>query len=257
MFKKIVASDTWRQSLNIFFALTQIIAAFILTLFKIGHSIADSSAAANTSVIPAGYAFSIWGFIFFFALLYAIYQVLPRQRNSAMFRRLGWWTAGAFCFNTIWELVAQLVTFNWPTLLIILIILVFSLGALFALPAYKDLSPKNKWLVFVPISTLAGWVSAATFANLSSVLYQVGFNNFGLSLNAFSLVIIVFAGFFSLFILYKAAGNFLYGLAIAWALNAIIVANLTRSYDFPSALAAGIFGLAILIEILFLEYASQ
>ena len=247
------ARDAWRQALNLIFALTQIIAGYVFIIFNVGHNIASSSAASETPVIPAGYAFAIWGFIFSFALVYAIYQARPSERENHIFRNLGWFTAGAFFFNTVWELVAQLVTFSWPTFFVIVIILFFALAALFRLPAYKNLKVADRWLVFVPVSSLAGWVSAATFANLSSVLNLNNFGNFGLSLEALSLIIIILAGFFAVFILYKTKGNFLYGLTVIWALVAIVVANLTRAYDLGAAVLAGILALIILVEIRFLN----
>lgn len=253
MFKSPLARDAWRQALNLIFALTQIIAGYVFIIFNVGNNIAASSAATSTPVIPAGYAFSIWGFIFAFSLIYALYQARPSERENPIFRNLGWFTAGAFFFNTVWELVAQLITFSWPTFFVITLILVCSLAALFRLPAFKDLKKRDKWLIFVPVSSLAGWVSAATFANLSSVLNQINFDNFGLNLNTFSLIIILLAGFFAVFILYKTKGNFLYGLTIVWALTAILIANLTRTYNPSAVILSGILTLIILVEIYFLN----
>jgi hypothetical protein len=257
MSKHSSASDFWRLSLNLVFALTQIIAGFGFMIFHLGRSIAASSAVAPTPLIPAGYAFSIWGFIFIFDLLYAVYQARPSQRHSHLLRRLGWYTAGAFAFNTVWELVAEFVTFGWPTLLVILIILGFVLAALLALPKFSSFSRAEQWFIFVPVSSLAGWVTAATFANLSSVLYQLNFNNFGLSLSVFSALLLILAGLLAVYILARAQGNFLYGLAVAWALAGIVVANLTQSYHpYLAVLAAGL-GTMILIDILFLKYARK
>lgn len=253
MSKSSSSRDAWRQALNLVFALTQIIAGYLPILFNFGHNIAASSAASQTPVIPAGYAFSIWGFIFFFALIYALYQARPSERSNALFRRLGWYTAGAFFFNTVWELVAQFISFGYPTFFVIVLILVFALGALFHLPVFKSLSLKDKWLVYLPVSVSAGWISAAVFANLSSVLNQLAFTNFGLSLSVFSSALILLAGLFASFILYKAKGNFLYGLTIVWALVAILVANLTRGYDPNNAILAGILTLIILGETYFLN----
>lgn len=254
MSKPMAALDRWRQILNLVFALTQIIAGYAFTLFHFGRPLSASAAVAPTPLLPAGYAFSIWGLIFLFALAYAIDQVRPRQEDNHLYRRLGWYTAGAFFFSTVWELVAQFWTFGWPTFFVIVIILAFSLAALFALPDYAALRPRERWLSFVPVSALAGWISAAAFVNLSSVLAQVRFNNFGLSLSAFSLLLLIIAGLFAIFILYYANGNFLYSLSVAWALVAILVTNLTQAYNPVMAFAAAVFAVIILIEILVLQY---
>jgi len=49
-------------------------------------------------VIPAGYAFAIWGPIFLLGLVYAAYQMLPSRREDPLLRRVGWLSRCAGCF---------------------------------------------------------------------------------------------------------------------------------------------------------------
>ncbi len=246
-------SSPIRQVMNLIFAVSQILTGYLLTLLDIGNSIQSQSSGSQTPVIPAGYAFSIWGFIFFFCLLYAIYQALPSQRENKLLKKLGWFTAGAFFLNTLWMIVAQLISFNWPTALIIVLILACALTSLYRLTRHgKTLNKTEKWLVEVPIAVLAGWVSVATFANFSSVLYQVNFGNFGLSLTSFSIGIIVMASSFTGFVLYKMKGNLLYGLTILWALTAILIANLTERPNDAVAYTSTFMILAVVAEIIIL-----
>lgn len=242
--KKASGADTVRQWLNVIFAVTQILAGGLHEFTGWGRSIAGQSAGSQTAVIPATYAFSIWGFIFLFGIFYAVYQALPKQKTNELLRRIGFFTAGAFFFNTVWELVAQLVSFNWPTLIIIILILISSLGAMWRMTTYKkSLSLKEKWFVNVPVSVLAGWVSAATFANLSSVLNQLQFSNFGLSATDFAIVIIILAGIFGAVITIINRGNILYGLTLVWALVAIVIANVQR----PNSSVAVVAGSMIVV----------
>lgn len=239
--------DSLRQALNVLFAVTQIFTGYFLTTLNIGRSIQSQSDIAQTPVTPAGYAFSIWGFIFLFALLYAIYQAAPSRSDDKLLRRIGWFTAGAFFLNSLWIVVAQLITFNWPTAVIIVMILCVSLGALFRLAVYeKPLTKREKWLVLTPISVLAGWVSAATFANISSVLVQLNFGNFGLSLSIFSSIIIVLATLFASWAYLRSRGNTLYAIAILWALVAVLIGNIVRE---PDPIAAGVTG-AMIVAVL-------
>ncbi len=225
-------NDIARQSANVIFALCQILTGYFLTYFNIGMSIQSQSDITKTPIVPAGYTFSIWGFIFLFSLLYAVYQAFPSNRENELLRKIGWGTARIFLFNTIWILVAQLISFSWPTLIAITPILICSLMTLFKISDHKKaLTTKEKWLVYVPFSTQAGWVSFAFFANMSSVLRQVEFGNFGLSETAFAILILFFAGAAVKLVLYRVNGNILYGSAVIWALIGIIVANIMSSND--------------------------
>lgn len=245
--KTLSLRDTLRQLLNVLFAVTQIFTGYFLTTLDLGRSIQSQSDIAQTPVTPAGYAFSIWGLIFLLCLLYAIYQAAPSRSDSKLLRRVGWLTAGAFFLNSLWIVVAQLITFNWPTAVIIVTILIVSIGALFRLTSYeKPLVTREKWLVLAPISLLAGWISAATFANISSVLVQLNFGNFGLSLSIFSSIIIVLATLFASWVYLRSRGNTLYSAAILWALIAILIANIVRE---PDPIAAGVTG-AMIVAVL-------
>lgn len=244
--------DIFRQVANIMFAITQILAGYFFQLSEVGASVAEQSRRTETPVIPAGYAFSIWGLIFFFSLSYAIYQALPSKRNNELLRSIGFWTAGAFLFNTIWEVVAQAITFNWPTAVIIIFILIFSLGALLRLLKFKSkLSKTEKWLVWVPVGVLAGWVSAATFANISSVLNQLEFGYFGMGETNFSIGMICIAALFASSVLYKTKGDVLYGLTIIWALVAIVMANIYRTYNIPVAVFTAAMAVAVIAVMIF------
>jgi hypothetical protein len=92
--------DLVRQAANVAGALFQI-GAPVLT----GEAVGRVSAENETLVVPADYAFSIWGLIFLLCLVYAAYQALPANRESLLLRRVGWFSAGAFLLNGLWEIL--------------------------------------------------------------------------------------------------------------------------------------------------------
>jgi MFS family permease len=227
MAKKSNQHDLIRISANVIFAITQILCGY-LPFFGIGQSINSQSDIVQTPVIPAGYTFSIWGFIFAFSLAYVVYQAIPEQRENKLLRNLGWFTAVAFFGNTIWEIVAQTISFNWPTVIIIIFTLIASLLALFKLSRYQSqhtLTIKKTLLIYIPISTLAAWVSVATFANISSVLYQLHWYPFGGSLNSISFALLMLATVLAGAVVHKTRGNSMYAITIIWAFIGIIIAN--------------------------------
>jgi hypothetical protein len=63
------------------------------------------SARHPTLLTPAGYAFSIWGVIFTGLVVYTVWQLLPRQRNSALVAALTPPLTLAVLVTTAWTLV--------------------------------------------------------------------------------------------------------------------------------------------------------
>jgi hypothetical protein len=52
--------------------------------------------------VPAGYVFSIWGVIYLALGAYAVYQLLPAQRENGRLRRIGPWFLLSSVANSIW-----------------------------------------------------------------------------------------------------------------------------------------------------------
>ena len=63
------------------FALAQILAP-LLPSIGIGNPVGEQSADTQTLITPAGWAFAIWGPLYFGTLVYAVYQLLPRHRRG-------------------------------------------------------------------------------------------------------------------------------------------------------------------------------
>src|SRR5215212_4248983 len=91
-------SDIARQLANLFAAIFQIYASY-----AVGSSIGVIAQENRTLILPATYAFAIWGPIFILCGAYALYQALPAQRENSVFRAIGWWTIGAFLSNGAWS----------------------------------------------------------------------------------------------------------------------------------------------------------
>ena len=210
-------SDSLRRAANLFFAVAEIVVPALPPLLGIGNSVGGrSDALVTVPVQPAPYAFSIWSVIFTLSLAYAIYAALPSQKNNKILRRVGWWTAAAFAGNTLWMIIAQFVPLAWPTLPAIAFILAMSVGALLQI-SNTSWSPKERVLIWAPISMLAGWLTAATFVNLASVLQIVDLYQ--------SIAILVLVAITAVLVLGRTRGNILYAATIVWALVAVFVGN--------------------------------
>lgn len=172
--------------------------------------------------VPAGYVFSIWGLIYVGLISLAVFQALPSQRENPRLRATGWWITLGGLANIAWifawhyeqfplSLVAMLV------LLASLIITYLRLGT-----GRQPVSQAETWAVRVPISIYLGWITVATVANATDVLYYLNWNGFGVAPEVWMALIlaavVVIAG---LVILTRR--DVAYGLVILWALVGIAV----------------------------------
>lgn len=89
------------------FLLAQIAAAS-LPAVGFGTPIGESFDRANTLITPAGWAFSIWGALYFGSVVFALYQALPAQRENSLVAALRRPAVAAFLGNTLWRAMSSL-----------------------------------------------------------------------------------------------------------------------------------------------------
>jgi translocator protein len=128
---------------------------------------------------PAGYVFSIWGVIYLGLLAFGIYQLLPSQKNNSRMEKLGYWFLMSNFFNSAWIFAWHYNQF--PLSLVIMLGLLASLLVIYLRlqVGIRPVSTREKWLVNIPFSIYLGWISVATIANFSVVLYNAGWDGFG------------------------------------------------------------------------------
>jgi translocator protein len=144
-----------------------------------GQNTGDISNRFPVLFTPAGYVFSIWGVIYLGLLAFSIYQLLPSQKDNPRLEKLGYWFILSNIFNSAW-------IFAWHYNLFTLSVVIM-LGLLVSLLViYQRLqigispvSRRELWLVNVPFSIYLGWISVATIANFSVMLYNAGWDGSG------------------------------------------------------------------------------
>jgi hypothetical protein len=172
--------------------------------------------------VPAGYVFSIWGIIYIGLIAYAVYQALPSQRANPRMQATGWWVALGGLANSAWIFLWQYEHFVWTVaamliLLASLIVVYLRLGI-----GHTKVSTGETWAVRIPFSIYLGWITVATVADISDVLWFVKWNQFGISAAAWMVVIL------GAVLIIAGLMNFLrrdvaYALVILWALAGITV----------------------------------
>lgn len=148
-----------------------------------GRTVGEMSAVYDTVFTPAGYAFSIWGFIFLGLFANAGYQLwlafraeptpddpaLARHRQT-FFERLGPWLLLTHVGNVLWTVV-WLTEQTAASVVVLASMFVFLTVAMWRLDMERWDAPLEV-LAFVwwPLAIYAGWVTVAVLANLSAFL---------------------------------------------------------------------------------------
>ncbi len=217
--------DILRQAANVFGALFQA-GTPVLTSEAVGRVSAENS----TLVVPADYAFAIWGPIFLLCLIYAAYQSLPANRDNPLLRRVGWFTAGVFASNGLWEILFPARQFLLAQVVIVGIF-AFSAFAYLRLARaahVRGLSGAERWLVALPFGLLFGWITAATLVSFATTFVALGLLGGGTSEALLGAVLLLSGGLLAsaVLIVGKAAppqGYLAYAAAVLWALVGVVV----------------------------------
>lgn len=196
------------------------IATPLLPMIGIGEPVGEQSGQTQTLITPAGWAFAIWGPLYFGTIVYAIWQLLPKQRDRQLVRRIGWHAAAAFLGNAVWVAYTQLWGLGFPSVLIIVFTLVNLLAILRIFASTPAFSRGERLAVVLPLSALAGWLTAATIVNIAAAL-----NFHGIVLPGpaplISAAILIVGGVIVAAALVGTGGNPWYPIPFLWALFAI------------------------------------
>jgi hypothetical protein len=229
-----VVKDVARQAANVVGAIFQI-AVPIFT----GPVVGRVSGENPTLVVPGDYAFVIWTPIFLLALIYAIYQALPANRENPLFRRIGWFSALAYFSNGIWEIVFPARQFALSQ--VVFVGIITGAVAAFVLVQRGAGSRFERWLVAPAFGLLAGWVTAAFFVGFVTVLVATGVLGGGIGQALLGALMLLGGGAVACAVILAvrngpAQGYLAYGGAVLWAL-AGVVANQYQNSVITSATA--------------------
>lgn len=234
--------------------LTAIIGAFVVNVvsnvFPLnGLRIGDISNTlfANVLIIPANYAFAIWGLIYLGLFALAIYQFLPNQRHDVDLRQTGYFLVIASVAQSIWVylFLSRLFALSVMAMVLILIPLI---AAYLRLGIGKQRVPQmKKWCVHFPVSIYLGWISVATIVNVASWLYSLGWNGWGLSAELWT-AMMLFVAFVIAAVIAIQRRDFAYTGVTIWALVAIALKQWNNSLLRNMALVLAI-ALVVIITI--------
>jgi hypothetical protein len=120
-----------------------------------------------------------------------------------------------------------LVLFHYNLFALSMIAMLILLVALIAIytrigAGQTRLSTRETWLIQIPFSTYIGWITVATVANAAYVLYDAGWNVFGIDGAIWATFMLVVATAITLTIIFTRS-DIAYTAVIVWALAGIAV----------------------------------
>lgn len=180
------------------------------------------SSAYVTFIQPAGWAFSIWGFIYAASISFAIYQALPQYDNQLL-RTVRVPALIAFFGSSAWLYCAG--QSDWQLWLTIPVLVVMA-GAL----AYVVAQPRlpASWPQLFSYSLLlpyAAWTGIAQWLNIVSLLNNQGYITSGALNTALNVGFLLMIALFALYWLARSNYSIWYGGVIIWASLGVIAAN--------------------------------
>ncbi|WKZ27497.1 MAG: hypothetical protein QY330_03040 [Candidatus Dojkabacteria bacterium] len=230
-----------------------------------GRTTAEVSDYFRVFFVPAGYVFAIWGLIYLALISYSVFQLRKSTYKNELYNKIAPFVIVGSIANAVWVLL-------WHNLqieltLIAMLTLLMSLIAIYLLidkHSKKDNSLAYNLFVKGTFSLYLGWISVATIANVTNILFLQLYMLpgtmaeiipslsserllFGLANELWAAIMIVIAGLLaSLFILRHK--DYVFASVITWALFGIYMKfQETNQIAFSVVLAFIIMLLAILL----------
>ena len=200
--------------------------------------------------VPAGYVFSIWSVIYLGLIAYAVFQLLPSQRENPRLRQTGWWFVLSSAANSVWLFLWHYGYFGLSvvamlTLLTSLIVIYLRLGV-----GQQAVSRGERWLVHLPFSIYLGWITVATIANITAYLDFINWNGFGIAPEIWAIMLLAVATVVAGLMAYYRQ-DIAYLLVLIWAFVGIGVEQADTPIVANAAyLAAGIVALFVIVVII-------
>lgn len=241
-------NDTIRQWVNLIAVILTIIVNILANALPInGQATGEISDRFLVYFVPAGYVFAIWGLIYLGLIGFGIFQALPAQRENPRLRAIGYWFLLASLANISWIFFWHYNQFVWS--LVAMIVLLLSLIVIFQrIGTGRFVVPLQEfWLVQVPFSIYLGWISVATIANVTDVLYDLNWNGFGIAPEVWAVVMLAVAVILGFLMAWRRA-DIPYLLVFIWSFVGIAIKQADTALVAYAAWAAA--GITVLLVIL-------
>jgi len=217
-----------------------------------GQNTGEISDRFQVYFVPAGYVFAIWGLIYIGWLAFSIYQLLPANRSKPRLQSLGYWFALSGLLNAAWLFAWHYNQFNLSGLIMLGLLGTLIMSYLRLDVARSGSRGAEKWCIDVPFSIYLGWISVATIANISDILYLWNWDGFGISPLSWLVIMLAVAVILG-GVVAATRGDIAYPLVFVWSFAGIAV----KHVGIPTAQYSALIAAATCLGIALLVFLSQ
>lgn len=215
--------STFTQTINVLAVIATIAVNGLANALPLnGLNTGEISDRFHVYFVPAGYVFSIWGLIYLGLILFAVYQALPTQRGNSRLRLIDVPFVLSCLANIIW-----LFLWHYEQFPLTLVVMLSLLGLLISIYLRLEIgltrvSPGERWFVHLPFSVYLGWVTVATIANATDVLYYLKWEGWGIRPELWAVIMLVVATGITFWVS-LSRGDAAFLLVIVWAFAGIAI----------------------------------
>ncbi len=184
--------------------------------------------------VPAGITFSIWGIIYLLLTIYCVAQFTGS--NQIIIANISWLFGASCVLNALWILA-----WHYGKLPLSLLIMAGMLLSLIYINIIIRDLPAG--IIKAAFGIYLGWICIATIANVTALLVNYNFNGFGISEEAWTIIMIAAGTIIVSATIYRLNNPFI-GLSVIWAFTGII---LKRQDDFRSIVITSFSAIAIVV----------
>lgn len=206
-----------------------------------GKTTGELSAEYPNLFVPAGITFSIWGIIYLLLAVFIIMQFM--DTNKELVSAIGWAFLLSSIFNALW-----IVAWHYQKLSLSLFIMLGLLASLIYINYQLKGFPSG--LIKATFGIYLGWICIATIANVTALLVSYNWGGWGISEEAWAIILIGAGTIISAIAVLRLNNPFL-ALAVIWAFVGIII---KRQADFVSIVIAAALGALIMLVVMIIGF---
>jgi hypothetical protein len=233
-----VNKGLFQRILNAFFAIATIgYNGLAVSLPLNGLTSSEIANQFKIYFIPADYAFAIWGLIYIGWLAFAVYQLLPSQRDNPRMRNIGYLFAVSSIANMTW-----LTLWHYAYFRLTIVVMIVMLAALITIYLRLNIGKApatrlERWCVDVPFSVNLAWIAVAMISNVSSVLYSVQWDGWGISPEAWFIALLAMTVAIA-FLVSLTRGDAAFVLVLIWAYIGVLTKHAATQVVTTAAIVA-------------------
>ena len=203
-----------------------------------GQTTGEVSDKVFTLFTPAGYAFGIWGLIYFLLIIWVARQFFTNDDPKENYRKLGVLFFLNAILNSSWVIVFQYEYFN-----VSIFIMIGNLLTLIMIYKIIQHLSHSTWFMRFPFSVYIGWISVATIVNVFVIFEANGIEQLiGLNEQAWVMIMLIFGAILGVVFTLKQ-NDITYSLVFIWAYIAILM----EQRDYPAIGTTSMVAVALLV----------